>query len=197
MLSPGGPYDALSRSLGALSPLRRGDAQGGRWCPASTCPSGRPFSLFVPNAGGDHEHGHQGHSSGNRLFIMERNHKPEAIGSTPGSFQFEAVVCKPTAFSGTLLPPPPYVHERMNPSTGTAAAAKKSARLQWSASMKASTFAYRSGASAPTAWTRQAAHGVRSASGPYPSMASRSSMCLNSSSGLASPPRRDSALGCC
>jgi len=53
---------------------------------------------------------------GSSLFIMERIPKPEAIGSMPlGSFQFEAVVCKPRWYIDSwqcqLLPPPPYIHE--------------------------------------------------------------------------------------
>lgn len=85
--------------------------------PSLHVPKWMPFSVFVPYAGADASHGYGHDSSGNRLFIMERIPKPEAISSTQGSFQFEAVVCKPTVFSGIntwqcqLLPPPPYVHE--------------------------------------------------------------------------------------
>ena len=105
--------------------------------PSLHVPKWTPFSLFVPYASADADDDDnwwqiQRSSSGlfigvrkipkpaeaigSSLFIMERIPKPEAIGSMPlGSFQFEAVVCKPRWYIDSwqcqLLPPPPYIHE--------------------------------------------------------------------------------------
>ncbi|OQU85716.1 hypothetical protein SORBI_3004G296750 [Sorghum bicolor] len=123
--------------------------------PSLHVPKWTPFSLFVPYASADADDDDnwwqiQRSSSGHfirgrripksteaissNLFIMERIPRSEAIGSSMslGSFQFEALVCKPRwewdscidSWQCQLLPSSSYIHERC---TGSAIAAMRSA----------------------------------------------------------------------